>query len=49
MKQTSGSLAKLLGVVQYPPFQLWLGNYKTILAAAREADDGLNLAMKLPI
>lgn len=48
-KQTSGSVTALLGVVQTPPFQLWLGNSTTIVAALREALEGLNLIINAPI
>jgi hypothetical protein len=49
IKQTSGSLANWLGVDQYPPFQLWFGKLRTIVAAAREALLGLKVAIKLPM
>lgn len=48
-KQTRGSVTTLFGVVQTPPFQLWLGNSTTIVAALREALEGLNLIINAPI
>ncbi len=49
MKHTIGSVRTLFGVVHIPPFHAWLGNSRVILAAASEAVDGLNLAMKAPV